>query len=148
MRLAARVIGEDLPVLFVAAEVFEEFLDVLLADLLQDREGKVAKRRIPQRAVFISEKLKKDPQIVGVGQTRPRPGRPLDPPEILAAEARQPVQDLPHFLRAADILCAGVFLCPNFLMFFDSHVSYLYNMMKTASQADANAELARAFADI
>jgi hypothetical protein len=28
-------------------------------------------------------------------------------------------------------------------MFFDSHVSYLYNMMKTASHVPANAELAK-----
>jgi hypothetical protein len=54
------------------------------------------------------EKLKKDPQVIGIAQSGSGRSRCFNAPEILAAEGRKREQNLPHFFDIFNILFFGI----------------------------------------
>ena len=116
-RLPAGVVCKYLSVLLIVGQIFEKFFDILLADLLQNADGIVADCRSLQGPVFMLQKLKKHPKIIGIGKTRAGTCRLLNSAEILPAEARQFLKDLPHLFCIADFLFTGILFRSGFRFF-------------------------------
>ena len=87
-------VHHDLLLIFSRAvfQVFHVFLQILNVDLFQvlDPEILDAFPGFPEYGIFRYQELKKNMQIVGIGQTGPGLGPGLNAPEKLPAERRKP----------------------------------------------------------